>query len=122
MTTRTTTLLRTALGLALALALAILSSFIQGEGPEFASYGNLCGPATNEGCYKPVLKGGFPLAYLFDMPGVSVERHLSFGEDTLHPVALVLDITIYWSAIMFVIWFANRRRASAKHNENHGKA
>jgi hypothetical protein len=60
-------------------------------------------PAANESCYKPALKGSFPLAYLFDAPGASVERQLSLGEDTLHPIALVLDIALYWAAIMLAI-------------------
>jgi hypothetical protein len=65
---------------------------------------------------------GFPLAYLFDAPGVSVEHQLSFGEDTLHPVALVLDIAIYWSTIMLFIWFGSRGRTAVKHIDNHGEA
>ena len=122
MTIRPSNLLRASLALVLAFALAVLSSFVQREGPELESYGNLCGPAANESCYKPALKGGLPLAYLFDAPGVSVERQLSFGEDTLHPLALVLDIAVYWAAIMFAIWFANRRRAWAEHSATHGEA
>ena len=64
------------------------------------------------------LKGGFPFAYLFDSPGVSVERHLSFGEDALHPTPLVLDIAIYWAAIMFAFWFATRQSESVKYSAN----
>jgi hypothetical protein len=122
MTTRTANLLRSSLSYVLAFALALVSSLVQGEGPELASYGNMCGPAANESCYQPVLKGGFPLAYLFDAPGVSVEHQLSFGEDTLHPVALVLDIAIYWSTIMLFIWFGSRGRTAVKHIDNHGEA
>ncbi|NRF72481.1 hypothetical protein HLB44_36605 [Aquincola sp. S2] len=122
MTTRTSNPLRASLALVLAFTLAVLSSFVQGEGPELESYGNLCGPAANESCYKPALKGGFPLAYLIDTPGVSVERQLSFGEDTLHPIALVVDIAIYWAAIMLAIWFVKRQSASAKHSANLGEA
>jgi hypothetical protein len=110
--------LRASLSLVLAFALVVLSSFVQREGPELEPYGNLCGPAQNEGCYKPALKGGFPFAYLFDSPGVSVERHLSFGEDALHPTPLVLDIAIYWAAIMFAFWFATRQSESVKYSAN----
>lgn len=119
MTTRTTNLLRASMALELALALALASSYVQSEGPELESYGNLCGPAANESCDKPVLKGGFPLAYLFDTQGVSVERQLSFVDDTPHPFTLVLDIAIYWSAIMFCIWLVNHQCASAKPGESH---
>jgi len=114
--------LRASLALALAFALAVLSSFVQREGPELESYGNLCGPAGNENCYKPALKGGFPFAYLFDSPGVSVERQLSFGEDTRHPMALVLDTAIYWAAVLLVFWFANRESTSAKQGADRGEA
>lgn len=102
-------LLRAGLALVMAFALAMLSSLVQREGPELESYGNLCGPAANESCYKPALKGGFPLAYLFDAPGVSVERQLSFGEDNLRPMVLFLDIGFYWAAIMLGIWFIGAR-------------
>jgi hypothetical protein len=122
MSTLPSNVLRASLALVLAFALAALSSFVQCEGPELESYGNLCGPAGNENCYKPALKGGFPFAYLFDSPGVSVERQLSFGEDTLHPAALVVDIAICWAAVMLALWLADRHSGPVKHSANRGDA
>jgi hypothetical protein len=92
----------------IASTLALLSVFVQRIGPEHVQYGNLCGPTSSDPCYRPVLKGGFPFAYLFDTPGVSVEGKLSFVEDTLHPEALLLDITVYFVAILLLIAAASR--------------
>ena len=114
--------LRASLSFALALALTLLSVFVQREGPEVEAYGNLWGPAGNQDCYKPALKGGFPFAYLSDQPGVSVERQLSFGEDTLHPAALALDIAIYWSALMLALRFAKRMSVASSSTERHSEA
>ena len=97
-------------GIALVIAstLALLSVLVQRVGPEQVQYGNLCGPISSDPCHRPVLKGGFPFAYLFDAPGVSVEGKLSFFEDTLHPEALLLDITVYFVAILLFIAAASR--------------
>lgn len=83
-------------------ALALLSVSIERKGPELMSYGNMCGPNFSGECSEPALKGGFPLTYLTDMPGVSVEHQLSFGEDLLHPVALILDIAFFIAVVVLV--------------------
>ena len=100
---RSTKLSWTAIALILAITLALLSVCVERVGPELAVYGNLCGRGASDPCYKPVLKGGFPVAYLFDAPGVSVERQLAFGEDKLFVSALVLDVAIYFALILFAI-------------------
>lgn len=79
--------------------------------PQLAQYGNMCGPSTNDPCYEPALKGGFPVAYLFDAPGVSVEHQLSFGEDDLFLGALTLDIALYYAIALLVIVVVTRSRA-----------
>lgn len=90
-----------------AITLAFLSVHVERIGPELVAYGNLCGPSGYDSCYKPVLKGGFPVAYLFDAPGISVERQLAFVEDELSIEALVLDIAIYFAIVLpaiLVVW------------------
>jgi hypothetical protein len=62
-------------------------------------YSNLCGPDQGELCYKPVLKGGSPFAYLYDRPGVSVEDQLGLPEDRLEPVPFALDAMLYGALI-----------------------
>jgi len=103
----------------LAIALALLSVRIERIGPELAEYGNLCGPSTSDPCYQPVLKGGFPVAYLFNRPGVSVQRKLSFFEDRLSAGALMIDIAVYFAIVLLVIrGLAHRRsRADATRSE-----
>jgi hypothetical protein len=100
------------LAFALASALALLSVFVERTGPELEQYGNLCGPRFDEPCYRPLLKGGLPLAYLFDMPGVSVEGQLSFGEDTLRPAAFLVDVGVYFTLILLSILLGSRCRAA----------
>lgn len=99
-------------GLALisAITLALLSVFVERVGPELVQYG--------DSDFKPVLKGGFPAAYLFDMPGVSVQRELSFGEDILSIGALGLDIAIYFAIVLPATIAVSRRRSARKKAES----
>jgi hypothetical protein len=92
-----------------AIALALMSVFIERTGPELVQYGNLCGPAALDPCYQLALKGGFPVAYLFDAPGVSRERQLAFGEDKLHMGALIADFAVYLAISIAVAWVVSRR-------------
>lgn len=97
------------LAFVLALMLTLLSSFVERIGPEVAAYGNLCGPHHNDLCYQPVLKSGYPIAYVFDAPGVSVERKLGV-EDKLSAGAFVLDIAIYFVIFLLVFRVVAYRR------------
>lgn len=108
---RLATVSRIALALVAAITLALLSVFVERIGPELAAYGNLCGPSTADPCYEPVLKGGFPVAYLFDAPGISVERQLAFVEDKLSAGALVLDIAFYFALVLLAILVISHRRS-----------
>ena len=85
---------------ALAVALSAMSVFVQRTGPESAQYGNLCGPSSNDPCLEPVLKGGFPVAFLFDQPGVSVEHRLSIVEDTLNIDAFAENTVLYFVGVI----------------------
>jgi hypothetical protein len=102
----------TVVALVLASTLAFLSVLIERKGPELVQYGNLCGPTSSDPCYRPALKGGFPLAYLFDTPAVSVENQLSFGEDSLSLAALAFDIATYFAVIMLFALVTSRYRTA----------
>lgn len=106
-------LLGSLLALVIAIALTVASSIVERFGPAQVSYGNLCGPTSSGECLKPVLAGGFPMAYLEDAPGVSVERQLAFSEDNIRPVPLLFDFVFYWAAIVFFQRLLARRRRSA---------
>ncbi len=99
------------LALVLAILLALASVMIERTGPEQVAYGNLCGAAAADPCYQPALKAGFPFAYLVDAPGVSVERQLAVGEDTLNAGKLILDIGAYFIACLLAIRFSSGRLA-----------
>jgi hypothetical protein len=96
--------------LALSITVAILSVFVERVGTELVQYGDLD--------YRPVLKGGFPFAYLFDAPGISVERQLAFVEDKLFAGALILDIAIYFAIVLLPILVVSRRRSARKQAAN----
>ena len=105
--------------LIIAIALTLRSVNVEHIGPELVVYGNLCGPSGFDFCYKPVLKGGFPVAYLFDAPGISVERQLGFFEDNLSVGALVLDVAFYFAIVLLTMiavlrcWSALKKSASS---------
>ncbi|KQW45300.1 MULTISPECIES: hypothetical protein [unclassified Roseateles] len=58
---------------------------------------------------KPVLKGGFPVAFLSAQPGVSIERQPSFGEDIFHNGAFASNTALHFLAIGLFGYFIGRR-------------
>ena len=93
----------------MALLLALLSVFIERRGPDLVQYGNLCGQSGDEPCTRPVLSGGFPLPFLFDAAGISVENQLAFFEDDFAPAAFVFDGVAYALAIGLSFHVVRRR-------------
>jgi len=93
---------RVVVSLAGAVALTCGSVAYQRRGPELVVVGNLCGPRADELCYAPALKGGFPLGYLYDKPGISVEGKLALVEDDFRPGAFALDVLAYFTALLVV--------------------
>jgi hypothetical protein len=97
----------------LAVLLAALSVFVERIGPETVEYGNLCGHSGAEPCTGPVLNGGFPKAFLFDSPGISVVGQLHFVEDRFVPLAFVIDSAAYAVAIWLSLRAVARWRSRA---------
>ena len=95
--------------IALALALTAGSVFIQRVGPEMSISGNLCGPTRDQFCYEPALKGGFPFAYLYDKPGLSVEHQL-FLEDEFKGVWFIADWLVY--LVLVVVAYITIKRTA----------
>jgi hypothetical protein len=62
---------------------------------------------------KPRLNGGFPWAYLFDSPGISLEGRLSFVEDEFRTYRFLADLAAYM-AVITVCAHVVRRVGSAK--------
>ena len=115
---RVTKLTLAGIALISAIALALLSVYVERMGPELTAYGNLCGPDAAGPCYKSVLKGGFPVAYLYDAPGVSVERQLSFGEDKLSMGAFIIDIAVYLALVLLAILLISSYRSARMQSKN----
>jgi hypothetical protein len=94
-----------------AVALTCASFEYQRRGPELIAVGYVCGPSMNDPCYEPVLKGGFPLAYIYDAPGVSRQGQLAFGEDKLRPGAFALDVLAYLVVLLLARAAVNDARS-----------
>lgn len=58
------------------------------------------------------MNGGFPVAYIFDTPGVSVEHQLSFVEDTFCATAFIIDVAFYF--IIVLCLFVAKRYVSQR--------
>src|SRR4051812_35274106 len=108
-----------AIALISAFTLAGMSAYVERIGPQLVQYGNMCGAGYSDPCYKPVLRGGFPVSYLFDAPGVSRERQLSVGEDKVIGSALVLDIAFYLVVVLLARLAVARRRSASKRKMHH---
>ena len=99
-----------------AITLTVKSVDIERYGPELAAYGNMCGPSHNGPCNEPVLNAGFPVGYLFDNPGISVEHQLALIEDEFRIGAFLLDVAIYFALVLLAAlavraaWVRLRRR------------
>jgi hypothetical protein len=82
-------------------------------GPEQAAYGNLCGPSGDDLCMEPRLNGGWPLGYLYDAPGVSIERSLGFFEDRFRLLPFLVDAALFWAGLVALGLLAGRLLADA---------
>lgn len=109
----------------LALALASLSVAIERRTDETAVVGNVCGPATNEDCIERRLAGGFPFAYLYDRPSISVPGAIHLGEDEFRPLPFFLDYLLYLAILLGITKFVpglKRWRAGGTEGEASGAA
>lgn len=81
----------------LAFAFALASAAIQRLGPDHGIYCAL--GKSIEGydiyCPKPKLNGGWPAAFLFDRPGISVEGKLFPVEDDFRWAPFAADVAFY---------------------------
>jgi hypothetical protein len=60
-------------------------------------------------CAIAVLGGGFPLPFLVDKLGISVEGKLALGEDDFRAGAFVGDLAIYLGIMLIVSKLARRK-------------
>ena len=100
--------IRTAIVILAASALALASATIQVVGPEIGTYGNVCGPSGDDLCYQELVKGGFPFAFIFDNPSVSVRDQIGFFEDDFFVFPFVID-TLILIAVLWAILYLGRK-------------
>jgi hypothetical protein len=97
-----------------AVVLTWASIFIERHGPQFIILRETCGANGKDYCFDPVLKGGFPRAYLFDTPITPGTLRLS--EDSFRRGAFWLDVLLYFATLVLgreaVARFRARRRRS----------
>ncbi len=80
-----------------AIVLTIATSWVERFGPDQAVYCALGKSADGHGiwCPEPVLNAGWPASYLYDTLGVSVERQLSFMEDSIRTGPFLADSAFF---------------------------
>ena len=98
-----------------ALGLTLASVRVERVGPAPDAWSQeLCAPEPHHPCAEGVLRGGFPIAYLLDRPGISVMGKLAFVEDLFRPVAFVVDMVAFWLVLLALARVAGSRRTSAE--------
>lgn len=65
-------------------------------GSEIIKFGAECNIEQWMLCYHPRLTAGFPFAFYFDFPGVSVENQIGFLEDEFRLYPFLIDLWIYY--------------------------
>ena len=97
-----------------ALTLTCASVLYQRVGPTQVTEGEGSGCPTAAPCRVPVLGAGFPLAYLVDKPGISVQGALHLVEDEFRPGAFALDLMVYFVLSLMVIRLLGGRHPAAR--------
>jgi hypothetical protein len=94
--------------LLMAIALTYISSFYQRQNVMVRNAVDRCPNA--QPCAIAVLGAGFPLPYLVDKLGISVEGKLALGEDDFRAGAFVGDVVIYLGLGLLVSRFVAGKR------------
>ena len=94
----------------IAIALASLSVIYERPSGDRSVVGNVCGPLANEACIERRLAAGFPLAYLYDRPSISVPGAIHLVEDELRFLPFVLNVLIYFGLLLLVFGIIEVRR------------
>jgi hypothetical protein len=89
--------------LVLAIGLTSLTGFYQHQNVMRRDVVDRCPNA--QPCAIAVLGAGFPLPFLVDNPGISVEGKLALGEDDFRAGAFAGDVLIYLGLGLFVSQF-----------------
>lgn len=101
---------RRALMLAGAPLLAVGSCSVERFGPDQAVYCALGKSVDGHEiwCPEPVLNGGWPAPFLFDRPGISVERKLGWPDDDFRLAPFIADCAFYLLLLMALRRIASR--------------
>jgi hypothetical protein len=94
--------------LGIAIALAIISGLYQRQNVMVRNAVDRCPNA--QPCAIAVLGAGFPLPFLVDKLGVSVEGQLGLGEDEFRGGAFVGDVVIYLGLGLLVSRFVATKK------------
>jgi hypothetical protein len=93
--------------------LTLTSSFIHQNGPETAQYSNLCEITGDNSCHELIIKGGFPIPYLFDKPGVSIEHQISIFEDDFLIDKFLIDLLII-NTVIFILFELMKNKSKCR--------
>ena len=97
--------------LVVAVSLATLSLRLERVGPTPVNWDQeLCAPEPLHPCAQGVLQGGWPLAFLFDRPGISVMGKLGFFEDLFRLRTFAFDAVVIWLPLWALANIVTRRQ------------
>lgn len=95
--------------LAVLLPLACLATVgscaIQRNGPEQAVYCDRDAPlaAAASSCIRPVLNAGWPVPFLVDRPGISLEGVIGFPEDDFRLWPFIANV-LFYQLVLLGLW------------------
>ncbi len=85
----------------LAILFVLMTVFYQRPSGEIILFGNVCDAQSWVECYRPRVSAGFPFAFIFDKPGITVEDNASFLEDDIRLLPFVMNVWLYTVLFLF---------------------
>lgn len=96
-----------------AVGLTVASGLYQRPSGELGQYGNQCSVDDWMHCYQPVESAGFPFAYGFDTPGVSVEHQVALFEDEFRWLPFCVNAWFYYLLLFFSLRMFKERGSNS---------
>jgi len=92
-----------------AFTLTVVSAFYQRPSSEVVEYGSECKIEHWMHCYKPRKSAGFPFAFGFDTPGVSVQHSVTpLVEDEFRLLPFLINIWFYFIMLLATLRLFNK--------------
>ena len=97
-----------------AVLVVIAGGFVPRPTGAVAVYNHECRTPGGGRCVEPQEATGWPFAWVFDTPGVSVEHRVFLFEDTVRPGPFALNVAVVWAAFAGLTLAWTRRHPAAE--------